>query len=38
MQPAPAEEQCQDVARCGNTLTGRAANPDGEGLIHNIYS
>jgi hypothetical protein len=38
MQPAPAEDQCEDVTRCGNTLTGRAANTDGEGLTHKVLS
>ncbi len=38
MQAAPAEDQCEDVARRGNTLTGRAANTDGEGLTHKVLS
>ncbi len=38
MQPAPAEDQCEDVAWRGNTLTGRAANTNGEGLTHIVLS
>ena len=34
VQPAPAEDLCEDIARRGYTLTGRATDTDGEGLTH----
>ena len=38
MQPAPAEDQCEDVARRSHTLSGRAANTEGECLTHKVLS
>ena len=34
VQPTPAEDQCEDVARCSDTLTGRAADAEGKGVTH----
>jgi hypothetical protein len=38
VQPAPAEDLCEDVAWSGDTLTGRTAYTDGEGLAHKDLS
>ena len=34
VQAAPAEDLCEDVARSGDTLSGRASDADSKGLLH----
>jgi len=34
IQAAPAEDFCEDIARSGHTLAGRASDADGKGLLH----
>src|SRR5437016_12311004 len=38
MQAAPAENFCENVARGGDTLSGRASDTDSEGLLHRTLS
>ena len=36
VQPAPAEDECEDVARCCHALAGCAANAEGKCLTHKV--
>src|SRR5258708_30380997 len=38
MQAAPAENLCENVARGGDSLSGRASDTDSEGLLHRTLS
>ena len=38
VKAAAAEDFCEDVARGGNSLAGRASDTDSEGLLHHTLS
>ena len=38
VKASPAEDLCENVARCGDTLAGGASDADSEGLLHHALS
>jgi hypothetical protein len=38
VQAAPTENFCENVARGGDTLSGRTSDSDSEGLLHRTLS